>query len=309
MWLVTNVIFTFTDKDMDKELKLQYFERLIANNETDEYFIEQFLHGSGHELEKKFWSDISSSRLCFDLYSWLCKEKGVKNFQFEKQLPAVKIGKDIMPPNMDAFFEKGDDVVFIESKYTEKSKWKYKDDIYRGGFYLSEAYWGENGYKSCKMSIGERFYGQPNIAELFRLFCEEIQIEIKERKEKELKQYSWFDPKQETCHLFGIIFYVINNKIKKKNIFLCNNVYDIKNSDCFKIDGSIVEVFKKKAELMLNKIFEENNCTFTFEVNTIQDILEKGFKGIDFSNAKLFAMDDGTLVGDYIKKHYHKNKR
>ena len=93
MWLVTNVIFTFTDKDMDKELKLQYFERLIAKNGTGEYFIEQFLHGSGNELKKKFWSNTSSSRLCFDLYSWLCEEKGVKNFQFEKQLPAVKIGK------------------------------------------------------------------------------------------------------------------------------------------------------------------------------------------------------------------------
>ncbi len=306
MWLVTNIIFTFTDKDMDKELRLQYFERLIAKNDSDKYFIEQFLQGSGNELKKKFWSDRSSSRLCFDLYSWLCIEKGIKNFQFEKHLPGILVGENRTAgtPNIDVFFEKGDDVVFVESKYTEKSGWGYKD-----GFYLSEAYWGENGYKSCKMSIGERFYDQPNIAELFRLFCEEIQIEIKERKENELKQYSWFDPKQETCHLFGIIFYVINNKIKKKNIFLCNNVYDIKNSDCFKIDGSIVEVFKKKAELMLNKIFEENNCKFTFEVHTIQEMLENGFKGIDFSNAKLFAMDDGTLVGDYIKKHYHKNKR
>lgn len=300
---------------MDKKLRLKYFERLIAENETaenetDEYFIEQYLHGSGNELKEKFWSDISSSRLCFDLYSWLCKEKGVKNFQFEKQLPAVKIGKNKygMPPNMDAFFEKGDDVFFIESKYTEKSNWKYKDDIDKDGFCLSEAYWGEGGYKSCKMSIGERFYDQPNIAELFRLFCEEIQIEIKERKENELEQYSWFDPKQETCHLFGIIFYVINNQIKKKNIFLCNNVYEIK-TDCFEIKGSIVEVFKEKAELMLNEIFEENSCKFTFEVHTIQEMLENGFKGLDFPNAKLFAMDDGSLVGDYIKKHYHKNKR
>ena len=300
------------DKEL-KELKLRYFKRLIAENYSDKYFIEQFLHGSGNELKKKFWSDRSSSRLCFDLYSWLCIEEGIKNFQFEKHLPGILVGENRTAgtPNIDVFFEKGDDVVFIESKYTEKSEWKYKDDICKDGFFLSEAYWGEGDYKSCKISIGERFYGQSNIAELFRLFCEEIQIEIKERKENELKQYSWFDPKQETCHLFGIIFYVINNQIEKKNIFLCNNVYDIKNSDCFKIDGSIVEVFKRKSELMLNEIFKENknNCTFTFEVNTIQDVLEKGFKGIDFPNAKLFAMDDGSLVGDYIKKHYHKNKR
>jgi hypothetical protein len=298
---------------MDKKLRLKYFERLIAENETAEnetaeYFIEQYLHGSGNELKEKFWSDISSSRLCFDLYSWLCEEKGVKNFQFEKQLPAVKIGKNEYPPNMDAFFEKGDDVVFIESKYTEKSAWKYKDDKHRDGFYLSEAYWGENGYKSCKMSSGERFYGNPQIAKLFRDFCNDIQKEINKRKEKEQKKYSWFDPKQETCHLFGIIFYVINNQIKKKNIFLCNNVYEIK-TDCFEIKGSIVEVFKEKAELMLNEIFEENSCKFTFEVHAIQELLENGFKGLDFPNAKLFAADDGSLVGDYIKKHYHKNKR
>lgn len=303
---------------MDKELRLRYFERLIAKNRTGrcrnkrqscEYFIEQFLHGSGNELEKKFWSDRSSSRLCFDLYSWLCKEKGIKNFQFEKHLPGILVGKNgtAGTPNMDAFFEKGDDVVFIESKYTEKSGWKYKDDKHRDGFYLSEAYWGEGGYKSCKMSIGERFYDQPNIAELFRLFCEEIQIEIKERKENELEQYSWFDPKQETCHLFGIIFYVINNQIKKKNIFLCNNVYEIK-TDCFEIKGSIVEVFKEKAELMLNEIFEENSCKFTFEVHTIQEMLENGFKGLDFPNAKLFAKDDESLV-DYIKTHYQEIQR
>jgi hypothetical protein len=301
------------DKEL-KELKLRYFKRLIAENYSDKYFIEQFLHGSGNELKKKFWSDISSSRLCFDLYSWLCKEKGVKNFQFEKHLPAVKIGKNKfgkdkygMPPNMDAFFEKGDDVVFIESKYTEKSAWKYMDDKHRDGFYLSEAYWGEGGYKSCKMYIGERFYDKPEIAASFRVFCNEIQKEINERKEKEQEHYSWFDPKQETCHLFGIIFYVINNKIKKKNIFLCNNVYEIK-TDCFEIKGSIVEVFKEKAELMLNEIFKKNNCTFTFEVNTIQDMLENGFKGLGFPKAKMFAMHDESLV-DYIKTHYQEIQR
>lgn len=294
---------------MENELRLQYFERLIAKNDSDKYFIEQFLQGSGNELEKKFWSDRSSSRLCFDLYSWLCKEKGIKNFQFEKHLPGILVGENRTAgtPNIDVFFEKGNDVVFVESKYTEKSGWEYKDDKKKDGFYLSEAYWGENGYKSCKMSSGERFYDNPQIAKLFRDFCNDIQKEINKRKEKEQKKYSWFDPKQETCHLFGIIFYVINNKITKKNIFLCNNVYEIK-TDCFEINGSIVEVFKGKAELMLNEIFEENRCKFTFEVHTIQEILEKGFKDIDFPKAKMFAMDDESLK-NYIKERYKAIKR
>lgn len=296
---------------MEKELRLQYFERLIAKNGSDKYFIEQFLQGSGNELEKKFWSDKSSSRLCFDLYSWLCKETGIKNFQFEKHLPGVLVGENRSAgtPNMDVFFEKGDDVFFIESKYTERSDWKYKNDKKKDGFSLSEAYWGENGYKSCKLTIGERFYNKPQIAESFSRFCKEIQDEITQRKKEEQKQYSWFDPKQETCHLFGIIFYVINNKIKNKNIFLCNNVYEIKNSDCFEIDGSIVEVFGEKAESMLNKIFKENNCNckFTFEVNTIQEMLKKDFKGLDFSNAKMFAMDEDLVK--YIGEKYKANKR
>jgi hypothetical protein len=303
---------------MEKELKLQYFERLITKNGSEKYFIEQFLEGSGHELEKKFWSDISSSRLCFDLYSWLCKEEDVKNFQFEKHLPGVLVGvnkdgkKREAPgtPNMDAFFEIGDDVIFIESKYTEKSKWEYKDDKYKDGFYLSEAYWGEKkeGYKSCRLTIGERFYGYNKIAELFCAFCKEIQAEITKRKGDELNKFSWFDPKQETCHLFGIIFYVIQNGIKNKNIFLCNNVYEIKDSDCFDISGSFVEVFKEKAELMLNEVFKVNNCKFTFEVNTIQDMLQNGFKGKDFANARLFATHDVSLV-DYIEKNYKAIKR
>ena len=67
---------------MEKELKLQYFERLIAPNNSKKYFIEQFLQGSGNELVSKFWKDSSSSRLCFDLYSWLCNVQSVSNFQF-----------------------------------------------------------------------------------------------------------------------------------------------------------------------------------------------------------------------------------
>ena len=298
---------------MQKELKLQYFERLIAENGSDKYFIEQFLQGSGNELQKKFWSDRSSSRLCFDLYSWLCNEKDIKNLQFEKHLPGILVGenKTAGAPNMDVFFEKGKDVFFIESKYTEKSSWKYKDDKYENGsYYLSEAYWGKNeeGYKSCKLTIKQRFYGKPEIAKLFREFCEKIQKEIDNRKEIEQKEYFWFDPKQETCHLFGIIFYIINNKIKDKNIFLCNNVYKIENSDCFKINGSIVGVFKEEAETMLNKIFEENKCKFTFEVNTIQEMLENDFKGLDFPKAKMFAMRNESLV-NYIKTHYQESKR
>jgi len=304
---------------MDKLLKLDYFERLISDNHSESYFIEQFLEGSGNELKEKFWSPRSSSRLCFDLYSWLCNEPKVNNFQFEKQLPGVKTGKNRVSgvPNMDVYFEYDEsDIIFIESKYTEKDDWKYKKDKNNKGkgYHLSEAYWTSGGYKSCDWNIGQRFYDNPKIAEKFSEFCEEIQglIDNKKQNQEEYSKYRWFDPKQETCHLFGIIFYVIQKRLENKRIHLCNNVWRCEDSkDSFTMDDSIVGCFKNKAEKMLNDIFEGQNCTFTFEVNTIQDILSKGFKGFknfNFSEAKLFAKED-IVLKDYIEFHYTERKR
>ena len=59
---------------------------------------------------------------------------------------------------------------------------------------------------------------------------------------------------------------------------------------------------------MLNDIFKENECKFTFEVNTIQDILKNGFKDLDFRRAKLFAMDRVNLV-EYMNNNYKPYKR
>ena len=298
---------------MKKQLKLDYFERLISDNHSESYFIQQFLEGSGNELKEKFWSDASSSRLCFDLYSWLCSEPKVKSFQFEKQLPGVLTGRKSGRPNMDVYFEYENHIIFIESKYTEKDSWKYKKDKKDNRFHLSEAYWGtdDNGYKSCRMNIGQRFYDNPKIAEKFSEFCEEIQglIDNKKQNEEEYSKYRWFDPKQETCHLFGIIFYVVNNDIRDRRVHLCNNVWKCDDShDCFDIEGSIVGCFKEKAENMLNEIFKEQNCTFTFEVNTIQDILLNGFMGFNFSEAKLFAREK-IVLKDFIESYYTEKKR
>jgi len=300
---------------MDKLLKLDYFERLISDNHSESYFIEQFLKGSGNELKKKFWSSRSSSRLCFDLYSWLCNEPKVNNFQFEKQLPGVKTGRNRVSgvPNMDVYFEYDEsDIIFIESKYTEKDDWKYKKDKGSKGCHLSEAYWTPGGYRSCReLNITERFHGYQDVAVQFSHFCEEIQglIDNKKQNQDEYSMYCWFDPKQETCHLFGIIFYVLNNDIRDRNIHLCNNVWRCEDSkDSFTMNDSIVGCFKNKAEKMLNDIFKKQNCTFSFEVNTIQDILSRDFMGFNFSEAKLFARED-IVLKDYIESHYTEKKR
>lgn len=298
---------------MDKQLKLDYFERLISDNNSELSFIEQFLKGSGNELKDKFWSDRSSSRLCFDLYSWLCNEPKVTNFHFEKKLPGVLTGINRVSgvPNIDVYFEHEDEVVFIESKYIEKDSWKYKNDKKDKGYHLSEAYWSPGGYRSCKLSIGARFYGKQDIAKKFSTFCKEIQklIDDKKQNRDEYSKYSWFDPKQETCHLFGIIFYVLQEGIKGKRIHLCNNVWRCEDSqDSFSMNDSIVGCFKEKAEKMLNEIFKGQNCTFSFEVNTIQDILSTGFMGFNFSEAKLFAGKEKVLK-DFIESNYTAKKR
>jgi hypothetical protein len=59
---------------------------------------------------------------------------------------------------------------------------------------------------------------------------------------------------------------------------------------------------------MLNRILEKYECKFTFEVNTIQEILEKGFKGLDFPKAKLFATKEEKLV-KYIRRMYTMDNR
>ena len=73
------------------------------------------------------------------------------------------------------------------------------------------------------------------------------------------------------------------------------------------MNDSIVGIFKDKAEKMLNEIFEGQNCTFTFEVNSIQDILSNGFMGFNFSEAKLYARED--VLKGYIERTYTVKKR
>ena len=73
------------------EKKVQYFEKMIVPYEKKgqkKYAILQYIRGAGNELEEKFWQDHSSSRMAFDLYSWMQEEKysEIKDFSFEYQL-------------------------------------------------------------------------------------------------------------------------------------------------------------------------------------------------------------------------------
>ena len=312
---------------MDKEIKHEYLERLISPNNSKTYFIEQCLQGSGSELGGKFWSNRSSSRLCFDLYSWLCNESRIKGFQFEKKLPGVLVSKNKTGgvPNMDAYFEKDNKIFFIESKYTESDKWKYKSDKGSDGkFHLSAAYWLDEPYGRSSINLEQRFYDCGEIGNRFSELCFSIQDEINKAKKELTEGYSWFDPKQETCHLFGIIFYVLSggqeiidtsnsnwlNPFRNKHIILNNIVWRCEDSnDIINSDKGLVNAFKQKAEKLLGDIFKEYSTTFSFEVYAIQEILKDGLDGIKFNDAELFANKDHIKVIDYILKDYKETKR
>ena len=157
---------------MDFEMQLEYLKKLITPYEKKgkrKLFILQFARGAGNELAEKFWSPISSSRLAFDLYSWLAEEKNVIDFEFEKQLPGLKSGG--MGPNMDVFIETQDELIFIESKFTEKAELGYINHKNPSASYLSPAYYADVHGKKA-MTLEERFYNKP-FAERFSKFCNE----------------------------------------------------------------------------------------------------------------------------------------
>ena len=103
--------------------KSEYRKRIsipYIKNGQKKIFFDQYTNGSGKELEKKFWSKISSSRIAFDLYSCLVNDETVDDFEFEYKLPGILYKKkELGVPNMDVYYQKGSTIYFIESKFTE----------------------------------------------------------------------------------------------------------------------------------------------------------------------------------------------
>lgn len=204
---------------MDNNIRLDYLRRLFTPyKKSGEYhcFLLQFLQGSGNELKGKFWSPKSSSRLCFDLYSWMGKDSSYTAIEFEKKLPGIISGGREISPNMDVFFERGNDIVFVESKYTETAvNRNYLKE-------LPEAYWKKNNeYKSVSgkdvsYPILDRYHKEQLVMEEFVDFIDNIRI-LAEKEESP----SWFDAKQETCHLLGIVLYALEKK-PTKHIYFYN---------------------------------------------------------------------------------------
>lgn len=291
-----------TDEKTDE--KTMYYKRLTEpyGEKKDKVFIDQYLQGSGNELKEKFWSPNSSSRLAFDLYSWIALDPLAMDFQFEKKLPGVICSKrgPAGAPNMDVFIETEHDIIFIESKYTEKAK------CFKNGCLkyinngddpeLSKAYWDKKEYGG--LDLTKRFYNEENIAKCFSEFCDTINKSLGDKK----YEWKWFDAKQETCHLFGIIFYLLgaakyggkyecNPKKINKKVHLCNIICEKEKMNIENLSHkSFPYSFAKKAEDLVKECVKDIN--FTFEIMTVQNLLNShDFFGFDFTKAKAFGLE------------------
>ena len=259
---------------IDRNLKIEYLKRLMFDSYekkgVTKFFIFQYLRGAGNELNEKFWSEHSSSRMAFELYSGLAWDKAVEEFEFEKQLDGPKSGG--MGPNMDVYIETVDEIIFVESKFTEKANLNYINNSY-----LSPAYWDNEEYGRKKMLLDERL--DRRFAKPFANFCREWEEEMKKNGWRKRGTVEWFEPKQETCHLSGILFFLFDKKnkdliSKKKKIRLYNIYWNLED------DGqSDMEIaFVAKANSLIEEITllnkkELNGLDFKIDAFSVQEML------------------------------------
>jgi hypothetical protein len=134
-------------------------------------------------------------------------------------------------------------------------------------------------------------------------------------------KWKWFDAKQETCHLFGIIFYLLgatkneergyycdpNNRHLDKNVCLYNVIWKF-NGEEFDVDyeNSLPGIFEKKAKDLVNKCIK-SSIQFDFKILEVHELLkETNFHGLDFTKAKAYGLN--RLLENQMKQ-YENNQR
>ena len=266
-----------SDKYISDEEKVNYYKRLSKSyikRFKVKRFIYQYLEGDGNELISKFFNVYSSSRLCFELFSWMANHDDVENIEFEYHLPAMRSSSDhkLKGSNMDLYYVKNDDIYFIESKFTETVNNKIN--------IIPDAYYKERGYAKSqrgiylKSDLLYRFNNNYSLVGLFPIFVEEMISYVELYADD---NQDWFDIKQEVAHIFGISQYIYKNRkllINIKNIYFYNVIYRFDNEISL-----IATLFKNKViEFMnnyLNKL--ELDLKFHYDFKYMQDI----YKDID----------------------------
>lgn len=251
-------------------LKEEYYRRLTQSytkHGVKKLFIDQFMAGSGNELKEKFWSPRSSARLCFDLYSWMGEDEGFDDVEFEYKLCCLISGGRRVYANMDVYYAAGNEVTFIESKFTETADNRnYMTD-------LPEAYWKTScEYKSAsgkvvRQEILERYSKQRDVMDQFLSFINDVS-----ERAKQSGAASWFDAKQETCHLLGIVNYMLDPKwVEGKKVV---NFYNVA-ANFKQID--FADYFRIKAEEMVRDILNARKLLiqFNYGLYSIKDFFEK----------------------------------
>lgn len=254
------------------EFSNRLYKAYIKRNK-EKRFIFQYLSGDGNEIvTKKFFNIHSSSRLCFELFSWMADDKSIIDLEFEYKLPSIFSSHQIKlkGANMDVFYETKDTIYFVESKFTELA-YNYIDKI-------PDAFYKELGFAKSQSgyplhsTLLYRFNNNYELADAFPRFVNKI---IKYIETNNLDGYrSYFDIKQEISHLFGICQYIYKNK-KKINgykISFTNLVYDFG-------DGipDIASYFIKEAKLMVNAYIKalNLNTSFSYKIEFMQDFVKK----------------------------------
>lgn len=293
-----------------------YFHRLTWKPAKRSPFIYDYIAGDGDELASKFWNTKSSSRLAFDMWSWLVDHASVKSIAFERKLPGV-IASYKGPagvPNMDIFLSTESTLLYVESKFTEIPRFVYKGNARDC---LSAAYWSTE--KHGGLFPSKRFYNEQYIFNCFSEFVDSIQHLVETNSQE--SDSKWFDAKQETCHLFGIIFdllgagkyetgYAINpqpNSYKGKKAILLNVACNMMGDE---IDNprkdSLPELFRVNAEKMVNSILQHYGYEkemFSYRFMSYESLLRTtDFLGcFDFTKATAYGYDASVvhLYDDY----------
>ena len=264
-----------------------YYRRLITPyyKNGNQLFIQQYINGSGNELEESFWSINSSSRFAFELYSWMVKEDGVKVFEFEKKLDTINHAP--IPPNMDVYIEIDDRVIFIESKFREKTPQKIDD--------LSESYYSETTTRS-KQTLYERYKGDKKAADTFRDFAKYT----KRLLEGNNYPSCWMNFKQEITHLIGIALTIRNNPsyYKNKRIEFYNVYYDFGDKE-----NTAIEIFFKEANKIMNNLLDGIVSSFKYEHITAQSLVKNGTIMPFDLKAKAFASD--KTIGEFLDYYFN----
>ena len=255
----------------NKVNKEEYLERLrtkYVKRGIEKTFEEQYLKAEGHELDGKFFSPISSSRLCFELFSWMAFDGNIKDIEFEYFLPGLKSvhGYAVPQPNMDVYYE-NEDINFIESKFTEQS-YNKKEDISKKyyDYYLD----GKNNVGNFLTDIAMiRFDGNILFAKYFTQLVNEI-LDYGE-EHKLLNKKDWFDLKQEITHIFGIGQYIYKFR-PTKNIKFTNLVYLFDNGVSL-----LAKHFRALAVNMMNKYINELELPilFFYDFKYMQDYVHE----------------------------------